>query len=540
MKIITLVYLIAILWPASGISGPVVTTPLGKIEGVISTFGVKPVKMFLGVPFAQPPLGNLRFLKPQPVQPWSDVYQAKTQPPACMQYSESPFPWYDNMTGKSEDCLYLNIYAPVSVGYKFAVIFWIYGGGFTFGSNRMEVYDARPLVAQGGVIVVTINYRLGALGFLTSNTSDAPGNMAMYDMLMALRWVNDYIEYFGGDKDRITIAGESAGSIAVSALCISPLSRGMFSRAIMQSASIIMFKYNELGYNLDLSERLAEAVGCATKNFTIYNHPTEVVQCLRTKNATYLTKTLWSFNPLSARSFFTQYGDEFLPNNAIDDIKNGNFQNVPLLAGDVGDEGAFQITTAHPDQFGFFGEKDPKVNKTYASSLLEGLFKNYTDPQKYIDFYLKDVPDEDYDLIRSQLSAAFGDSSILCETVYFAESYAERKNDVYYYFFTYRPSNSPWAKWMGAVHFEDVQFVFGRPVRVRSKEYDTKDIWVSEQVMKIWANFAKNGRPGVYPEWPKYSKENHTYYTIDTDTFGDLGTGPHLESCNMLRSYFGF
>ncbi|GBN24827.1 Acetylcholinesterase-1 [Araneus ventricosus] len=257
------------------------------------------------------------------------------------------------------------------------------------------------------------------------------------------------------------------------------------------------------------------------------------------RNATYLTKTLWSFNPTSARSFFEQYGNDLLPNDALEDVRNGNFHNVPLLAGDVKDEGSFQVTTGNIPEFGFFGEKDPKVNKTYASSLLESIFSNYTDPQKYIDFYLKDVPDNDYDQIRKQVTTAYGDSSILCATVFFAESYAERKNDVYYYFFTHRPSNSPWAKWMGVVHFEEVQFVFGRPVRV-PKDYNTNEIWLSRQVMKLWANFAKDGNPGAVPKWPKYSNESHTYLTIDIDNYGKLGTGPHLENCNFLRSYFGF
>ncbi|GBO04850.1 Acetylcholinesterase-1, partial [Araneus ventricosus] len=284
MKTIILAYFTAVLWHALGISPPpVVKTPLGNIEGVMSEINGLPVKMFLGIPFAKPPLGSLRFLKPKPVEPWSSTLKATKQPPACMQYSEEPYPWYDGMPGKSEDCLYMNIFTPffATKGSKFAVIFWIFGGGFTFGSNRMDVYDGRVLAETEGVVVVTINYRLGLFGFLTTNTSDAPGNMGLYDAILALQWVNDNIYYFGGDKNRITIAGESAGSIAVSVLCVSPLTKGLFSRAIMESSSLIMQRNNELEYNLNLSERLAEAVNCATEDFTIYDHPTEVVECLR-------------------------------------------------------------------------------------------------------------------------------------------------------------------------------------------------------------------------------------------------------------------
>ncbi|GBN24825.1 Acetylcholinesterase-1 [Araneus ventricosus] len=540
MKILTLAYLIALFWHALG-TPPEVNTPLGKIEGVMSQIEDVSVKTFLGIPYAKPPVGSLRFLKPKPVEPWDNILQAKKQPPACMQYTEGPFPWYDDMPGKSEDCLYLNIYTPffATKGSKFAVLFWIHGGGYNIGSNRMDVYDGSALAEREGVVVVTINYRLGLFGFLTTNTSDAPGNMGMYDAVMALQWVNDNIEYFGGDKDRITLIGESAGSSAVSLLCVSPLTKGLFSRAIMESASIVKHKYNKLDYNLGLTERLAETVNCATEDFTIYDHPTEVVECLRHRNATYLTKTVSSFFPLSTRSFFPQYGDALLPNNAVDDIRNGNFHNVPILIGVLRDEGSFFITTPHPDEFGFFGQKDPKVNKTYAETLLQGAFANFTDPQKYIDFYLKDVPDDDYDLIRRQVYTAFGDSNILCPTVYFAESYAERNNDVFYFFFTHVPSITPWADWMGVVHFEEVQFVFGRPVRV-PKDYNENEVWLSKEVMKLWANFAKDGNPGENPNWPKYSKENHTYMTIDIKDYGKLGAGPNLENCNFLRSYFGF
>ncbi|GBN79258.1 Acetylcholinesterase-1 [Araneus ventricosus] len=266
------------------------------------------------------------------------------------------------------------------------------------------------------------------------------------------------------------------------------------------------------------------------------------------RNATYLTKTLWSFNPLPTTSFFPQYGDDLLPNNALDDIRDGNFHNVSILVGVLSDEGSFILSTEHPDEFGFFGEKDPKINKTYAKTLLESTFSNYTDPKKYIDFYLKDISDKDYDLIRRQVYTAFGDTNILCPTVYFAESYAERNNDVFYYFFIHRPSDTLWAEWMGVVHFEEVQFVFGRPLEAihsiwMKKVYSTKEVWLSKEMMEIWANFAKDGRPAhpdMYPKWKKYTKESHSYLTIDIKNYGKHGTGPHLKNCNFLRDHFGF
>ncbi|CAL1292763.1 unnamed protein product [Larinioides sclopetarius] len=370
----------------------------------------------------------------------------------------------------------------------------------------------------------------------------------MYDVVMALEWVYDNIEYFGGDKARITISGEDGGSVAVSILCVSPLTRGMFSRAIMQSGSIIKLKDNMLNYNMDLSERLAVAVDCANDDSTIYDNPGDVVKCLRDRNATYLMKTLWSFNPSSLTSFFPHYGDDLLPNNALEDIRDGNFHNVPILLGVVSDEGSFSLTTEHPDEFGFFGEKNANINKTYAETLLESTFNSFTDPQKYIDFYLKDISDKAYYQIRRQLYTAIGDTNILCPTVYFAESYAKRDNDVFYYFFTQRPSDTVWAKWMGVIHSEDVQFEFGDPLRATdsfnmTKIFHTKEVLLSRRIMEIWANFAKDGRPAhpkMYPKWKKYTKGNHAYMTIDIHNYGAHGTGPHLKNCNFLRDDFGF
>ncbi|PRD27715.1 UNVERIFIED_CONTAM: Acetylcholinesterase-1 [Trichonephila clavipes] len=260
-----------------------VNTPSGPVKGIIGFAESQPVQVFLGIPFAKPPIGDLRFKKPFPVQPWSRTLHANQQPPACIQYTEYPFPWYDSEPGKSEDCLYLNIFVPIHAekGSKLAVLFWIFGGGFTFGSNRMDLYDAKPLAHGGNVIVVTINYRLGLFGFLTTDTEEAPGNVGLFDILMALQWVNDNIESFGGDKDLITIHGVSAGSIAVSVLCVSPLSRGLFSKAIIESGTIIMIKDNKKAFNLDLSQRLAKAVGCASDDETIRDNPETVVKCLR-------------------------------------------------------------------------------------------------------------------------------------------------------------------------------------------------------------------------------------------------------------------
>ncbi|GBM67630.1 Acetylcholinesterase-1 [Araneus ventricosus] len=210
------------------------------------------------------------------------------------------------------------------------------------------------------------------------------------------------------------------------------------------------------------------------------------------QNASFLARVLQSINPTASFYFWPQYGDELFPSNALDDIRNGNFHNVLLLIGNNRDEGSFFITMADPETFGFLGEKNTNVNKTYADQLIRKFFSNYDDPEKYAKYYLDSVPDDDYDTIRKQTYTAVGDSVILCPTVYFAESYAERKNYVYFYFFVHRPSNSIWAPWMGVTHFDEVQFVFGQPIR-KPELYEGDEITLSKKMIEIWTNFAKYG-----------------------------------------------
>lgn len=168
----------------SGRHASIIMTSSGPVQGSATELhdGHR-VDQYLGIPFAEPPVGEFRFKRPRPVIKQSKIILADTMPSACIQYTEYPFPWYDFQDGKSEDCLYLNIWVPQTFHGKFSksrkipVMLWIYGGGFTIGSNRIKDYDGQTLASEGDVIVVTINYRMGVFGFLTSGTKEAPGNV---------------------------------------------------------------------------------------------------------------------------------------------------------------------------------------------------------------------------------------------------------------------------------------------------------------------------------------------------------------------------
>ncbi|VDO02475.1 unnamed protein product [Rodentolepis nana] len=206
--------------------------------------GDKNVDAYLGIPFAEPPIGDLRFAPPQPISPWKGTRNATTRCNACLQYHFGSFDnanpaakiWVNN-TEMSEDCLYLNVWTPSSTsGGPKAVMVWIFGGGFFSGSPNLDVYDGRFLAAMEDVVVVSMNYRLGPFGFLYLK-SHVEGNMGLKDQQLALKWVKDNIVAFNGDPDRITVFGESAGAVSTSLQYLNPTSRTYFKRLILQSAS---------------------------------------------------------------------------------------------------------------------------------------------------------------------------------------------------------------------------------------------------------------------------------------------------------------
>ena len=230
------------------------------------------IHVFLGIPFAKPPTGALRFKKPVPIDKLSDdVFDATHLPAPCVNYKNGqPFemPWTSERPN-FEDCLYLNVWSPnVSAAtdkQPLPVMVWIFGGAFQTGSIDLDLYDGRAVAAVGNVVVVTFNYRTGLLGLFYSGTEDAPGNVALHDQRLALQWVHNHIDKFGGDPNAVTIFGESAGSISVGIHLLSSLSGSLFNRAILQSGS----PYHNIGgvpskLALKQSKFIAKNANCLT------------------------------------------------------------------------------------------------------------------------------------------------------------------------------------------------------------------------------------------------------------------------------------
>ncbi|GFY69221.1 acetylcholinesterase-1 [Trichonephila inaurata madagascariensis] len=237
--------------------------------------------------------------------------------------------------------------------------------------------------------------------------------------------------------------------------------------------------------NLAFAQQLAKIVNCANDTFTIQNNPKLVVNCLKKVDPIVLSRADFQLINYTTNDFMPIYGDEIVPENPKIAISKKNFQCTDLLIGNNKDEGSFQITTENPQLFGFFGEKDPQINKTMGA-----------------------------DIIR------------------------EQGENVYFYIWRHRPSTTVWASWMGAAHYTEVQFVFGQPLQNPSR-YEASEIQLSEEMIKIWSSFVKTGNPGI--SWSTFSPEkpNLKYIGPKLSTEED-DSGFHRENCNFFRPYFGF
>jgi acetylcholinesterase len=270
----------------------IINTLAGRVRGMTAVAATgKQVDVWNSVPFGQPPVGELRFRHPRPMDPWDGVRDTRDMPNSCWQTMDDFFGnfagstmWNAN-TERNEDCLYLSVTVPRPRPKNAAVMVWIFGGGFVTGSSTLDVYDPKILVSEENIIYVTLQYRVASLGFLYFDQPGAPGNMGMLDQVMALQWIHSNIAFFGGNPNNITLFGESAGAASVSMHLLSPLSRNLFSQAIMQSGSATApWATVDREETIIRGLRLAEAVGCPHSRANL----SATLDCLKTINASTL------------------------------------------------------------------------------------------------------------------------------------------------------------------------------------------------------------------------------------------------------------
>ncbi|XP_071477525.1 acetylcholinesterase-like [Diadema antillarum] len=506
------------------------------------------VDLFLGVPFAEPPE---RFAPPLPKASWTGERNATEFSAACQQ---DPFEAYPVV---SEDCLYLNIYAPSQRQPDTPVMVWIHGGGFRSGTAMTYDYWGIPLVTVGDVIIVAMNYRVGVFGQFSTEDDVAPGNYGMLDQVAALEWIYNNIEAFDGDKDDITIFGESAGSACVSFHLLSKLSSRFFTKAILQSGSAFSpwaFKHDP-DRERRLSRELGVAFGCDTSTSEV------LVACLKLQEAGELgTKANELYN-LDLGYPVTLDGT-FLEDTPLNLYEMGDFAKVPLLAGFNKDEGTLIPFGFLPAYIG--SPTPPAIDRTTFDFIVVNYFRRYglnndiivdSTNQEYIDWTIADDPDADY--FRSVVDLGT-DIEFGAPMDYVIRKHASDGGTVYKYFMTHEPTKSfvqygeslPSTPWLGAGHGEDLTFVFGIPFidelyNIKAHNMTAEENALSVKFMQFWTNFAKSGDPSRPSEdaphgdgedfWPLYTIPELSHKELSLEL--GVGRAARASGCRFWNHY---
>ncbi|XP_036604059.1 cocaine esterase-like [Trichosurus vulpecula] len=475
------------------------TTESGQIQGTqVSIKGIdKAVNVFLGIPFAKPPVGALRFSPPQPPDSWSNVRDGTAHPPSCLQdvtvLEKMAKVMKVNVSTivNSEDCLYLNIYVPVhkKEGAGLPVMVWIHGGALVFGSA--SIYDGSILSASQNVVVVTIQYRLGILGFFSTGDEHAPGNWGYLDQVAALRWVQKNIAHFGGDPGCVTIFGESAGGISVSSHVLSPLSKGLFHGAIMESGVAII-------PNLISSSSESVSNAIALLSDCRRHNSASMVQCLRSKSEDEILAITKHFNVIPG-----VVDGHFFPKHPEELLAAGEFHHVPCIIGVNNHEFGWVI----PAELNIPGFKE-NMNKNRIQSAMQSSVLGI--PRDLgplmMEEYLRDT--EDPGECRAQFQDMIGDLIFVIPSLKVAKYQHGPSSPVYFYEFQHRPSmfNGVKPDFVKADHGDEVPFVFGVPFLGEGRE---EEKLLSHRIMSYWANFARHGDPngGDLFHWPVYDQK---------------------------------
>ncbi len=470
----------------------VVSTRLGDVQGLHQSGTLH----FRSLPYAHPPIGDLRFKAPQPPVSWTGVRDATQFPNRCIQAPAGAL-FGDAIGALSEDCLYLNIVTPSTEGSHRPVMFWIHGGGFTQGSANG--YDGSMLASQGDVVVVAINYRLGLLGFLDLSAlgEDYAGsaNNGMLDQVAALRWVQDNIADFGGDPDNVTIFGESAGGASVLTLLATPSADGLYHKAIAHSPG--------------------------TTETPPSNHVEDLIAILDTPSELVVQK----LNGLPAAEVFALQSqipdvtmgatidDIVVTRTPYDAIRDRNKLGVPLIAGTNRDEGAF------------FSALIRLGGPNAASGLLDGIARAVTagaDPQPLLDALRTEYPSaDDMEILERIFDAMFLKAALGSAT-----QSTDAGKGGWLYRFDYATTEPVFGSDVGAGHAAEIPFTFNRfnstnPDRIFG--YDPSDA-VARDLAQRWSDtlimFAKTGDPNGagLPEWPNYDTEMKYTMVLDAES----------------------
>lgn len=475
----------------------IVETSHGKARG----YGRRGVIKFKGIPYAASPVGNLRFKPPASLEPWNDVLDATNfgpivpQPPPQIESR-----YVRNMPQDEVNCLTLNIWTKAIDNKKRPVMVWIHGGGFTGGSGAGT--DGARLALRGDVVVVSINYRLGPLGFLyMPDVTDAAANVGMLDMIAALKWVNKNIDKFGGDPTNITIFGCSAGGFAVTTLLAMPAAKGLFHRAIAQSGAAHKYSYDPKT-GIENYEDLIEKLGIEKGDIEALRQVPFEKLIENMKRPPWRVKGVVTWGPV--------VDNETLPEHPYEAIKKGSAKDIDLFTGSTLNE--FKLWTAiSTEPIDFEEEQLPgKIRR-----IMEFMDQGETKTKQMIEIYKhrNKTPRDILDAMRT-------DYEFRIPAIHLAEVQSQHQPNTYMYLFSWK---SPYKEGkFGAMHGLEVCFVFNTLwdrdfAMIARKTEETQEL--SEKIMDTWISFARNGNPNHenIPNLPSYDLENRATIIFDKE-----------------------
>ena len=519
-------------------SSELVETRSGAIKGIkiISEEGLTHYQ-FHGIPYAQAPVGRLRFKAPLPIRPWTDILDASKKGPYCYQKIDfQP----EVLSDMSEDCLHLSIYTEDLDSKLKPVMIWIHGGGFTEGSGN----DYTPAnLIRAGVIVVTINYRIGSLGFLTFGNDIVSGNMGLKDQALAIQWVKQNIENFGGNPNKITIFGESAGGMSVHAQVLSPWNYGQIQGAIAQSGTMLYYNnIKSFGKREErYAEKAAEVLECPIpipipNTNAQYELDQSLLQCLQSFDIKLLNEKLAltldeyfdsnAASPFEWRPVIDNYASNpFLPLDPLEALKTGTFNRIPFISGTVKNEGALMVGLFNTqgvsretliDNWGSFGaplilNAPSRKNISTEEKMLANISLKY---------YNHPVGDAGVSLDQP-LMDLFTDASFVSPDQKTVELMSKYTPNVFNYYLTQQTNNSLLGMYLKQgkeytpVHGDDLLFMMD----VYGQKTTDSESALSKHMVKYWTNFAKYGHPSPsaqdVPIWdPVTETENVRYLFV--------------------------
>ncbi|XP_059118572.1 acylcarnitine hydrolase-like isoform X1 [Peromyscus eremicus] len=489
---------------------PIRTTHTGQVQGSLVHLNdtTEDVYTFLGIPFAKPPLGKLRFSPPESPEPWSGVRDGTTYPARCLQNSETVNVESQGMNSSmapistSEDCLYLNIYTPAHAneGSNLPVMVWIHGGALVMG--MASIHDGSMLAAIEDVVVVTVQYRLGILGFFSTGDEHARGNWGYLDQVAALHWVQKNIAHFGGNPDQVTIFGESAGGTSVSSHVVSPMSQGLFHRAIMESGVALMpdliSNTSEAVYTMVANSSGCEAVDSET-----------LVHCLRNKSEEEILAINKVFKMIPA-----VVDGEFLPRHPQELLASVDFHPVPSIIGVNNDEYGWLLPMILGSD-----QTIKDITRETLQAVLKSTATQMMLPPECSDLLMEEYmgDTEDTQTLQIQFKEMMGDFLFIIPALQVA-NFQRSHTPVYFYEFChevnfFKDVRPPHVK---ADHGDEVPFVFGSFYWGVKLDLTEEEELLSRRMMKYWANFARHGNPNSkdLPYWPVFDHDEQ-YLQLD-------------------------